>query len=67
MSKLLKCHAVSLPEIQKPTGGKFDETCGVRICLCKESKKKLMMRKVATSRKSKNHNRQSKARHISVC
>jgi len=28
---------------------------------------KLMMRKVATSRKSKNHNRQSKTRHISGC
>jgi len=27
----------------------------------------LMMRNVATSRKSKNHNRQSKTRHISVC
>jgi len=27
----------------------------------------LMMRKVATSRKSKNHNRQSNKRHISVC
>jgi len=28
---------------------------------------KLRMKNVATSRKSKNHNRQSKTRHTSVC
>jgi len=39
MSKLLKCRAMGLPEIQNQQGGKFDETRGVRICLCKESKK----------------------------
>jgi len=33
----------------------------------KQEIEKLMIRKVATSRKSKNHNRQSKPRHISVC
>jgi len=33
----------------------------------KKAKDRKMMRKVATSRKSKNHNRQSKTRHISVC
>ena len=33
----------------------------------KQKIEKLMMRKVATSRKSKNHNRQSKPRHITVC
>jgi len=33
----------------------------------KQKIEKLMMKKVATSRKSKNHNRQSKTRHISVC
>jgi len=32
----------------------------------KQKIEKLIMRKVATSRKSKNHNRQSKTRHISV-
>jgi len=30
---------VSLPEIKNQQGGKFDETCGVRIRLCKESRK----------------------------
>jgi len=39
MSKLLKCHAVSLPEIKNQQGETFDETCRFRICLCKESKK----------------------------
>jgi len=31
MSKLLKCHAVGLPEIKNQQGRKFDETCRVRI------------------------------------
>jgi len=39
MRKLLKNHAVSLPEIKNQQGRKFDETCWVRICICKESKK----------------------------
>jgi len=41
----------------KPTGRIFDETCWVRICICKKSTKigKVMMRKVVTSRKSKTH------------
>jgi len=39
MSKLLKSHAVRILEIKNQQGGKFDETCGVRICLCQESKK----------------------------
>ena len=30
MSKLLKYHAVSSPEIKNQQGGKFDEKCGVR-------------------------------------
>jgi len=40
MSKLLNRHAVGLPEIknQQQQGRKFDETCQVRICICKESK-----------------------------
>jgi len=33
----------------------------------KQKIEKLTMRKVATSNKSKNHNRQWKTRHISVC
>jgi len=32
----------------------------------KQKIEKLMMRKAVTSRKSKDHNRQSKTRHISV-
>jgi len=39
MSKLIKSHAVNLPEIKNQQGRKFDETCRVRICICKESKK----------------------------
>jgi len=39
MSKLLKSHAVSLPEMKNKQGRKFDETCRVRISICKESKK----------------------------
>ena len=39
ITKLLKSHAVSVPEIQNQQGRKFDETCCVLICLCKESKK----------------------------
>jgi len=64
MSKLLKSHAVGLPEIKNQQGRKFDKTCRVRICICKESKKieKVMMREVVTSRKSKTHNRQWKTR-----
>jgi len=38
MSKLLKSHAVSLPEIIHQQGRKFYEICRVRLCLCKESK-----------------------------
>jgi len=34
MSKLLKCDAVTLPEIKNQQGRKFDETCRVRIRLC---------------------------------
>jgi len=33
----------------------------------KQKIENLMIRKMVTSRKSKNHNRQSKTRHISVC
>jgi len=33
-----KCHAVSSPEIKNQQGRKFDETCCVRISMCKESK-----------------------------
>jgi len=29
---------VVLPEIENQQGRKFDETCRVRICICKESK-----------------------------
>jgi len=39
MSKLLKSHAVSLPEIKNQQERKFDETYWVRICICKENKK----------------------------
>jgi len=39
MSKLLKRHALILPEIKNQTGRKFDETCPVLICICNESKK----------------------------
>jgi len=47
MSKLLKSHAVSLPEIKNHQGRKFDELCRVRTCICKESKiEKLIIRKV---------------------
>jgi len=57
MSKLLKSHAVSLLEITNQEEN-FDETCRVRIYICKESKiEKLIIRKVG-SRKSKTHNRQ---------
>jgi len=70
MSKILKYHGVAYRRFKKQQGGKFDGTCG-KGCVYAYAKKtknrKLMMRKVATSRKSKNHNRQSKTRHISVC
>jgi len=39
MSKLLKSHALDLSEIKNQKGRKFDETCRVRICIWKESKK----------------------------
>jgi len=38
MSKLLKSHAVSLPEIKNQQRRKFDEARGVLVCICKESK-----------------------------
>jgi len=58
MSKLLKSHAVGLPEFKNQQERKFDEACRVRICICEKKIEKVMMRKVATSRKSKTHNRQ---------
>jgi len=40
MSEQLKCHAVSLHQrFKNQQGGRFGETCGVHLCLCKESKK----------------------------
>jgi len=48
--------------------GSLTKHVGFVYAYAKNAKiEKLMMRKVATSRKSKNHNRQSKLRHISVC
>jgi len=40
---------------------------GFVYAYAKKAKNRKLMKKVATSRKSKNHNRQSKTRHISVC
>jgi len=64
MSKLSKSHGAGLTKTKNQQGRKFDETCLVCICICKGSKKieKVMMRTVATSRKSKTHNRQWKTR-----
>jgi len=60
MSKLLQSQAVGLPEIKNQKGRTVDETCWVHIRINKESKKNrissLIIRKVATSRKSKAHN-----------
>jgi len=39
MSKLLRNHAVGSLEIKNQQGRKFDETCRVRISICKQSKK----------------------------
>jgi len=39
MSKLLKCHAVSLPKFTNQQVESLLKHVGVRICLCKESKK----------------------------
>jgi len=54
MSKLQKSHAVGLLQTKNQQERKYDETCRVCICVCKESKK-VTIRKVATSRKSKTH------------
>jgi len=51
---------VGLPEVKKQQGRKLDETCRVRICKCEEKNRKINDEKVATSRKSKTHNRQRK-------
>jgi len=69
MSKPLKSHAAGLPEIEDQQGRKLDETRRVRICICKESRtnRKSNGVKVATSSKSKTHNRHWKTRPISVC
>jgi len=55
MSKLLKSHAVGLPLTKNQQERKYDETCRVCICICKESKRleKAVIRKVATSRKAR--------------
>jgi len=48
--------------------GRLTKHVGLYMPMQRKQKiEKLMMRKVATSRKSKNHNHQSKTRHISVC
>ena len=62
MIKLLKCHAVSLPEVSKPIGKQvwWDMWGSYMPMQGKQKTEILMMRKVATSRKSKNHNRQKK-------
>jgi len=54
MSKPLKSHAVCLTEIKNQQGRKFDDMHVQR----KEKIDKLTMRKMATSRKSKTHDRQ---------
>jgi len=53
MSKLLKSHALDLPETKNQQGRIRDETCWVHIRISKESKKikKKVLKKVATSRK----------------
>jgi len=38
MSKLSKSHALGLPGTKNHQGRKFDETCRVCLCICKESK-----------------------------
>jgi len=38
MSKPLKSHALGLPEIKNQQRSKFDESCRVRLCICKASK-----------------------------
>jgi len=35
MRKLLKIHAVSLPEAKRQQGRKFHETCRICICICR--------------------------------
>jgi len=69
MSKLLKSHAVGLPETKDQQRRKYEETCPVYICICNESKKiENVMRKVATSRKSKTHNGTMKNKtHFGLC
>jgi len=52
MSKLLKSQAVGLPKVENQHGRTFEETCWVHICICKKAKyRKVVTRKVATSRK----------------
>ena len=53
MSKLLKSRTVGLPETKNQQGRTFDEISWVHICISTESIKlgKVIMRKVATSRK----------------
>jgi len=60
MSKLLKNHAVGLPDTKNQQGITFDETCGVHICLSKNSKKIRKSNKEGgdKQKKSKTHNRQ---------
>jgi len=60
---------VGLAETKNQQGRKFDETCRFYTCICKERRKKekVIMRRVATSRKSKIRNRKWKTRAISVC
>jgi len=56
MSKRLKLSGI-LAEAKNQQGKKFDETCRFYTCVCKERRKieKVIMRKVATSRKSQTH------------
>jgi len=39
MKKVLKNHAVSLPEIKNQQRRKFGKSCRIRICICKASQK----------------------------
>ena len=57
------------PSVTPLQGRKCDEICRVHIWICNESRKRgrVVMRKVAISRKRKTHNRQWKTRSISIC
>jgi len=69
MSKPLKSHVVSLLEIKNQQRRKFDATCRIRICVCKETKnRKINSKKGGDKQKNQDsYSTMKNQTHFSLC